>query len=141
MFVCVFLRLSSFGVGFDFLICCYLPLFAYHLVGLIIKELSPPWNLNHKHSNKKARNERNLCIFPFSWQQRNETLENLSLKRNPEICDFYSFWNNFLFSSVDAVNFNIFFFLKLAKGTIGLANKEHNLSDYLFQNSFTGGRS
>ena len=86
--VCFFCCLP-FLVVFHFHMRCYLTLFAYHLVGLIIKVLFPPWYLNNKPNDKQTRVEICMCIHTHTqifskWQQWNETLENLSPKRNGE---------------------------------------------------------
>ena len=90
--VCFFCCLL-FLVVFHFHMWCYLTLFAYHLVGLIIKVLFPPWYLNNKPNDKQTRVEVCVCLHTHThththlfskWQQWNETLENLSPKRNCE---------------------------------------------------------
>ena len=59
--VCFFCCLL-FLVVFHFHMWCYLTLFAYHLVGLIIKVLFPPWYLNNKPNDKQTRVEVCVCI-------------------------------------------------------------------------------
>lgn len=59
--VCFFCCLP-FLVVFHFHMRCYLTLFAYHLVGLIIKVLFPPWYLNNKPNDKQTRVEICMCI-------------------------------------------------------------------------------
>ena len=85
-----------------------------------------------------------MCIYIYSvsQQQWNETLENLSLKRNPETMWFLFFLNQLSLLPHRSCKFQyILLFFKLVKGKLRLSNKEQNSYNNWFQNLFIDSRS
>ena len=108
--VCFFCCLL-FLVVFHFHMWCYLTLFAYHLVGLIIKVLFPPWYLNNKPNDKQTRVEVCVCVYTHTHThthiQQMATMEwnswEFVSKKELWNCGLYVFWTNFLFFTIDPV--------------------------------------